>query len=207
MIRVFLRLSTSRASQRRFHYFPYLCPFLLRQPLGTPRHLAGDMQDFFGQSCQAGDRGARRRRARARQQLVRKVNVLAGYGRAKVRLCDAPVRPEGRAQRVVMRCKEGAAAKVGKCGQRGGGDGGPVDGRRAAAQFVDRHQAGGRRLRQNLCRLPHLHHERRQAGRQVIARSDPGKKGVGRSVPEVGGGHAAADLGEQHENERGAAHS
>src|SRR5215210_8624945 len=76
------------------------------------------------------------------------------------------------------------------------GDGQPVEGRRAAADFIENDKRAGRGLVENACRLEHLDHEGRASAGQVVGRADPRKQLVDRAQMRLSGRNEGPHLRE-----------
>jgi hypothetical protein len=77
-----------------------------------------------------------------------------------------------------------------------------VVGARAAADFVEHHQAAARRCVENPRRLGHLDHEGALAARELVARPHPGKEPIGDADGRPSRRDKAADLRQQHQEHR-----
>ncbi len=77
--------------------------------------------------------------------------------------------------------------------------------RRAAADFVEQHEALRRRVVQDVRRFAHLHHEGRSAAAEVVGGTDAREDTIDRADTRRTRRHEAAGVGEQHD-ERGLAH-
>ena len=101
-------------------------------------------------------------------------------------------------QLVVMRREQGFRARPGlQLLDHRPGDGEAVESGRAAADFVEQHQAVRRAGVENRGRLGHLDHKRRAAARQVVGGADACKNSVEQAQLGALGGHVASHLRHQ----------
>ena len=78
----------------------------------------------------------------------------------------------------------------------------PVECGGAAADFVEQHQALGRRGVENPGCLLHLQHERGLTAGNVVGSADTGEDAVGERHARLFGRYERADVGEQHDQRR-----
>ena len=101
---------------------------------------------------------------------------------------------------MVVRREQGAAAdRVEQVLRHGPGDREAVVRARAAADLVEDHQRSPRRVAEDLGGLPHLHHERALAARDVVARAHAREDAVDEADLGLARRDVAAHLREDHD--------